>query len=216
MRKLCRRWTGKTERGQTPPRLPALLQCSRRQAAGRSARPGRRPRTRHATSRVPGECSESGTKMTAIDCAPVNSLSLQAGGPTGCRDAATQPGLERGVALVVLGVLGGGGEAPAANRWAVSRCVSARNRLGSGRKVGRRRRARAAVPARTPTARHPPLPHFRGPDLSLAVAAKVGHPAASPVPVIIERNRGTPELRRTTDSCGVPRSLSFSQNSSDC
>ena len=32
--------------------------------------------------------SESGTKMTAIDCAPVNSLSLQAGGPTGCRDAA--------------------------------------------------------------------------------------------------------------------------------
>ena len=36
--------------------------------------------------RAPG--SESGTKMTAIDCAPVNSLSLQAGGPTGCRDAA--------------------------------------------------------------------------------------------------------------------------------
>ena len=65
--------------------------------------------------------------MTAIDCAPVNSLSLPAGGPIGCQcSAATQlePGLERGVALVLLGVLGGGGEAPAALRWAVSRCVS--------------------------------------------------------------------------------------------
>ena len=45
--------------------------------------------------------------MTAIDCAPVNCLSLQAGGRTGCQcSAATQlePGLERRSALVVLGL----------------------------------------------------------------------------------------------------------------
>ena len=35
----------------------------------------------------------------------------------------------RGVVVVVLGLLGGGGEAPATVRWAVSWCVSARNRL---------------------------------------------------------------------------------------
>ena len=47
--------------------------------------------------------------------------------------AATQvvPGLERDVALVVLGLLDGGGEAPATLRWAISRCVQARNRGGS-------------------------------------------------------------------------------------
>ena len=53
--------------------------------------------------------------MTAIDCAPVNCLSLQAGGRTGCQcSAATQlePGLERYSALVVLGVLGGAGNRP--------------------------------------------------------------------------------------------------------
>ena len=91
--------------------------------------------------------------MTAIDCAPVNCLSLQAGGRTGCQcSAATQlePGLERHSALVVLGLLGGGGESPATLLWAVSRCVSARNRLGSGRKVGRRW-CRRSVVAVTPS-----------------------------------------------------------------
>ena len=47
--------------------------------------------------------------------------------------------------VVVLGLLGGGGEAPATVRWAVSWCVSARNRLGSGRKVGRRRGRRGVA-----------------------------------------------------------------------
>ena len=113
--------------------------------------------------------------MTAIDCAPVNSLSLPAGGPTGCQcSAATQlePGLERGVALVLLGVLGGGGEAPAALRRAVSRCVSARNRLGSGRKVGRRWcRRRVAAVRLTSGAGHQP-PHFHGLHGQFRVAAK--------------------------------------------
>ena len=118
-------------------------------------------------------------------------------------------------ALAVLNLSGGGEAARATGRPAVEQYVLPCNRRSPERKLPRRRRARAAVPARTPTARHPTLPHFRGPDLSLALAAKVGHPAASPVPPIIERNRGTPELRRTTDSCGVPRSLSFSQNSWD-
>jgi hypothetical protein len=78
------------------------------------------------------------------------------------------------------------------------------------RKLPRRRRARAAVPARTPTSRQPPLPHFRGPDLSLVVVAKVGHlwHRQSPVPIIIERNRGTvrPSLdtRHTAVACHVP------------
>ena len=56
------------------------------------------------------------------------------------RSAGTQLvlGLERRSALVVLGLLGGGGKSPATRRWAVSRCVSACNRGGSGRKVGRR------------------------------------------------------------------------------
>ena len=81
-------------------------------------------------------------------CASQLPESLQAGGRTGCQcSAATQlePGLERYSALVVLGVLGGGGEAPATVRWAVSWCVSARNRLGSGRKVGRRRGRRGVA-----------------------------------------------------------------------
>ena len=113
--------------------------------------------------------------MTAIDCAPVNSLSLQAGGRTGCQcSAATQlePGLERYSALVVLGVLGGGGEAPATVRWAVSRCVSARNRLGSGRKVGRRRSRRSVAAVRSTACAGPQHPHFHGLHGQFQAAAK--------------------------------------------
>eukprot|EP01044_Picomonas_judraskeda_P021270 COSAG03_NODE_4965_length_1377_cov_5.454617_1_plen_180_part_00 len=154
--------------------------------------------------------SESGTKMTAIDCAPVNSLSLPAGGPTGCQCAvATQlePGLERGVALVLLGVLGGGGEAPAALRRAVSRCVSARNRLGSGRKVGRRRCRRSMATVRSTACAGPQHPHFHGLHGQFQVAAKHGHPVGSPVLPIIRRDRGTPELICPTRSCTMARLL---------
>ena len=119
--------------------------------------------------------SESGTKMTAIDCAPVNCLSLQAGGRTGCQcSAATQlePGLERYSALVVLGVLGGGGESPATLRLAVSRCVSACNWLGSGRKVGRRRCRRSVASVRSTAGAGPQHPHFHGLHGQFRVAAK--------------------------------------------
>ena len=113
--------------------------------------------------------------MTAIDCAPVNCLSLQAGGRTGCQcSAATQlePGLERYSALVVLGVLGGGGEAPATVRWAVSQCVSARNWLGSGRKVGRRRCRRSVASVRSTAGAGPQHPHFHGLHGQFQAAAK--------------------------------------------
>jgi hypothetical protein len=127
-----------------------------------------------------------------------------------CCAATQQLGAGGGdAALAVLNLSGGGESARAAGRPAVDQYVLPCNRRSPERKLPRRRRARAAVPARTPAARHPPLPHFRGPDLSLAVAAKVGHPAASPVPPIIERNRGTPELRRMTPRSCTTSTLSF-------
>ena len=70
--------------------------------------------------------------------------------------------------------------------------------------------------ARLAVARPPRRPHFHGPDPGFAAVAKGGHPAGSPVPGIIKRDRGTPELIRTPDSCCVLRLLSFCQNSADC
>jgi hypothetical protein len=116
--------------------------------------------------------------------------------------------------LLLRGCLSSPRAAAARLRPAVDQCVWARNRATSRRFQRRWRRKRAAALARS-TAQWPAQhPHFRGPDLRLAVVAKVRHPAASPVPPIIERNRGTPELRRTPDSCGTARSLSFSRNHS--
>jgi hypothetical protein len=77
------------------------------------------------------------------------------------------------VALAVLNLSGGGEAARATGRPAVEQYVLPCNRRSPERKLPRRWRA---LPARTPAARHPLLPHFRGPDLSLALVAKVGHP----------------------------------------
>ena len=117
-------------------------------------------------------------------------------------------------ALLLRGCLSSPRAAAARLRPAVDQCVWARNRATSRRFQRRWRRKGAAALARSTAQRPPQHPHFRGPYLRLAVVAKVRHPAASPVPPIIERNRGTPELRRTPDSCGTARSLSFSRNHS--
>ena len=82
-------------------------------------------RTRRGEQPVSGDsASEVSAPAGARGGCPSGSCRLVAGAMALCASGAGPPRR--------------GGEAPATLRWAVSRCVQARNRGGSGRKVGRR------------------------------------------------------------------------------